>query len=88
MLTSINNERKLFVIIHSMWHTFPLSFVFYFKFESLRNFLFFLQFIYNVSIKKKLEWEFKFCILYICYLTKGKKKKINLVVGWEWYEKR
>lgn len=88
MLTSINNERKLFVIIHSMWHTFPLSFVFYFKFESLRNFLFFLQFIYNVSIKKKLEWDSSFVFYISVTWRRVKKKKINLVVGWEWYEKR
>lgn len=74
MLTSINNERKLFVIIHNMWHTFPLSFVFYFKFESLRNFLFFLQFIYNVSIKKKLEWDSSF-VFYISVTWRRVKKK-------------
>lgn len=74
MLMSINNERKLFVIIHSMWHTFPLSFVFYFKFESLRNFLFFLQFIYNVSIKKKLEWDSSF-VFYISVTWRRVKKK-------------
>lgn len=74
MLTSINNERKLFVIIHSMWHTFPLSFVFYFKFESLRNFLFFLQFIYNVNIKKKLEWDSSF-VFYISVTWRRVKKK-------------
>lgn len=74
MLTSINNERKLFVIIHSMWHTFPLSFVFYFKFESLRNFLFFLQFIYNVSIKKKLEWDSSF-VFYISVTWRRIKEK-------------
>lgn len=74
MLTSINNERKLFVIIHSMWYTFPLSFVFYFKFESLRNFLFFLQFIYNVSIKKKLEWDSSF-VFYISVTWRRVKKK-------------
>lgn len=71
MLTSINNERKLFVIIHSM---FPLPFVFYFKFESLRNFLFFLQFIYNVSIKKKLEWDSSF-VFYISVTWRRVKKK-------------
>lgn len=74
MLTSINNERKLFVIIHSMWHTFPLPFVFYFKFESLRNFLFFLQFIYNVSIKKKVEWDSSF-VFYISVIWRRVKKK-------------
>lgn len=74
MLTSINNERKLFVIIHSTWHTFPLSFVFYFKFESLRNFLFFLQFIYNVSIKKKLEWDSSF-VFYISVTWRRIKEK-------------
>lgn len=74
MLTSINNERKLFVIIHSMWHTFPLSFVFYFKFESLRNFLFFLQFIYNVNIKKKLEWDSSF-VFYISVTWRRIKEK-------------
>ena len=74
MLTSINNERKLFVIIHSMWHMFPLPFVFYFKFEFLRNFLFFLQFIYNVNIKKKLEWDSSF-VFYISVTWRRVKKK-------------